>query len=260
MNPTVEKLLELQQADNEIRRLTEEVSALPKRVQEIEDKLAHVKAQVEEAKAAIKADESARRRHELDIQAQQQKISKYREQSLAVKTNEQYKALMHEINFAEQEIRGLEDKILELMIDAESRQRDLGQADAEFKARTAEVEKEKNEARALTSKDQARLAELALQREALRAGIDADILRHYERVFKLRGSAIAEARDQRCMACQVLLRPQVYVDIVKGEQLITCESCHRILFYDTSRTTAPAQNPQSSPERPAIAVETAAVQ
>ena len=103
MLPDVQNLIALQQADREILRLREEIAALPKRVAAIEERLAGTKAILEKAKTAVKADEAARRKFESAISDQQQKISKYRDQSLAVKTNEQYKALLHEIQFAEQE-------------------------------------------------------------------------------------------------------------------------------------------------------------
>src|SRR5207244_7161176 len=93
-------------------RMNDEVDGLPKRVAEIESKLAKAKSQVEAATAAIKKQEADKRKHESDIQDWQQKIVKFREQSNSVKTNEQYKALMHEIEFAEKQIGGSEEQIL----------------------------------------------------------------------------------------------------------------------------------------------------
>ena len=100
----IENLLRLQEADKEIRRLQDEIAELPKRVAAIEHKLADTKAQLEKAQAAVKADEAARRKYDTAITDLRGKISKYRDQSLDVKTNEQYKALLHEIQFAEKEI------------------------------------------------------------------------------------------------------------------------------------------------------------
>src|ERR1700692_180690 len=125
MLPDVQHLMELQQADREILRLNQEVAALPKRVAAIEEKLAGTKAGLKKAKTAVKADEATKRKYESAIQDLQGKISKYRDQSLEVKTNEQYKALMGEIQFAERDIRGNEDKILELMVNAEIREKDV---------------------------------------------------------------------------------------------------------------------------------------
>ncbi len=121
--PDIEKLLDLQAADQEIRKLQEEIAELPRRIAVIEQKLAGTKAQLEKARAAAKADEANRKKFESAIQDLQGKISKYRDQSLDVKTNEQYKALLDEIQFAEQEIRINEDRILEVMVNVEARER-----------------------------------------------------------------------------------------------------------------------------------------
>jgi len=112
MLPEIENLLHLQEADKAIRRLQDEIAELPKRVAAIEHKLADTKLQLEKAQAAVKADEAARRKYDTAIADLRGKISKYRDQSLDVKTNEQYKALLHEIQFAEKEIAATEDKIL----------------------------------------------------------------------------------------------------------------------------------------------------
>src|SRR5215470_17228515 len=228
----LQNLIELQAADKEIHRLREEVAALPKRVAVIEEKLASTKAKLEKAKAAAKADESARKKYDGAIVDLQGKISKYKDQSLAVKTNEQYKALLQEIQFAEQEIRANEDKILDLMVNAESRDKDVKAAEAELKAETAEIEKEKVVAREKTAEDEKELAEWNAKRENLRGGVGPDVLRHYERVMKFRGSGLSEVRDQQCMTCRVMLRPQTYNDVRAGNKVIECESCQRILYFN----------------------------
>ena len=97
------------------------------------------------------------------------KISKYRDQSLAVKTNEQYKALMGEIQFAEQDIRANEDKILELMVNAEIREKDVKAAEAELKAEMRRSSREKVAARERTAEDEKLLAEWNAKRGAARA-------------------------------------------------------------------------------------------
>jgi len=234
----VQNLIELQQADREILRLKNEIAALPKRVAAIEERLAGTRGILEKAKTAVKADEAARRKYENAIQDEQQKISKYRDQSLAVKTNEQYKALLHEIQFAEQDIRGNEDKILELMVNAEIREKDVKAAEAEVKAETAEIEKEKAEARQRTAEDEKQLGEWNAKREKARSGVDPELLRQYDRVAKHRGTGISEARDHKCVACQVMLRPQTYNEVRASTQVVTCESCQRILYYDPSKENA----------------------
>ncbi|HXX01062.1 MAG TPA: C4-type zinc ribbon domain-containing protein, partial [Candidatus Acidoferrales bacterium] len=232
MLPDIENLLRLQEADKEIRRLQDEIAELPKRVAAIEQKLAGTKAQLEKAQTNIKADEAARRKHETAITDLRGKISKYRDQSLEVKTNDQYKALLHEIQFAEKEIAATEDKILELMVNADTRAGEVKAAQAELKAETAEIEKEKEQARLRTAEDEKLLAEWKGKRDQLRSGIDDDLLRHYERVSKFRGTGISEVRDHKCMTCQVMLRPQTYNDVRSGQQIVYCDSCQRVLYLN----------------------------
>jgi len=232
MLPDIEKLLELQIADKEIRKLRDEVAALPKRVAVIEQKLAGTKAHLEKVRAAAKGDEANRKKFEAAIKDLQGKISKYRDQSLDVKTNDQYKALLHEIQFAEQEIRVNEDRILEVMVNVDAREKDVKAAEAELKAETAEIEKEKEEARKVAVEDQQKLAEWNAKRDSLRQGVSEDILRQYERVAKFRGTGLAEVRDQKCMGCQVMLRPQTYNEVRNGEKVMVCESCSRVYYYN----------------------------
>jgi len=232
MLPEIENLLKLQDADKEIRRLQDEVAELPKRVAAIEQKLAGTKAQLEKAQAAVKADEASRRKYDANITELRTKISKYRDQSLDVKTNEQYKALLHEIQFAEKEITANEDKILELMVNADARDKEVKAAQADLKAETAEIEQEKEQAHRRTAEDEKLLAEWRAKRDEMRKGVSEDLLRHYERVSKFRGSGIAEVRDQQCMACRVMLRPQTYNEVRSGNQAIVCDSCQRILYFN----------------------------
>ncbi len=249
MLPAIENLLKLQDTDKEIRRLQDEIAEFPKRVAVIEHKLAGTRAQLEKAQAAVKADEAARRKYDTAINDLRGKISKYRDQSLDVKTNEQYKALLHEIQFAEKEIAANEDKILELMVNADARDKEVKAAQAELKAETAEIEREKEQARQRTAEDEKLLSEWRAKRDQVRGGVDESLLRHYERVSKFRGSGISEVRNQKCMACQVMLRPQTYNDVRSGQQTVVCDSCQRILYFNPADELADQKPSTTRPRR-----------
>jgi predicted nucleic acid-binding Zn-ribbon protein len=254
MNPDLERLIALQDADHEIARLNQEIALLPRRVAAIESKLAETRSQVEKAKNAIAATQKERKKLEFEIQDQQQKISKYRDQSLSVKTNDQYRALLQEITFAEQAIRACEDKILDGMLAIESLEKELIAAEAELKEETAEIEREKADARARTDEDQKELAKWTVERSRLRAEISHDVLPYYDRVLKLRKSGISQVRDDgKCVACNVMLRPQTFNEVRVNDRIITCDSCGRILHYvpppaSEQAASAPAENPQPAAE------------
>ena len=118
------------------------------------------------------------------------------------------------------------------MVAADARKEAMKQAEAALKADTAENEKEKEHARAQTAEDEKELAQLNVQGQQLRADINDDTLRHYDRVFRLRHSALAAVHeDQMCSVCRVILRPQVFQDVMHGEEMMYCDSCQRILYY-----------------------------
>jgi predicted nucleic acid-binding Zn-ribbon protein len=158
---------------------------------------------------------------------------------LSVKTNQEYQALGSEITHAEKEIAKLEDKILETMVDADSKNADLKRAEGDLKAHTAEIEKEKAAAHQTSAQDQKEMAEWSAKRATIRAAVKPDVLSHYDRVLKFRGSAIAEARNQMCTACRVMVRHQVYNILRSSDEFVTCDSCNRILYYDVAHDDNP---------------------
>jgi predicted nucleic acid-binding Zn-ribbon protein len=249
MNPNLQHMMELERVTLEIARLSDEVASLPKKVAAIEAKLAQARSQVEAAQKEIKDAEAQKRKQESEIQDWQQKIVKYREQSSAVKTNEQYKALMEEIRYAEQHIAGIEEAILVGMEAADGMQARLQQAQAALKEDMAAVEAEKEHARTLTAEDEKRLEALRTEQAGLRARLDAALVAHFDRVVAKRKNAMAEAFEQKCLACNVMMRPQRYNELISGTELITCDSCGRILYLDPGhRSSVPAKK-LSGPER-----------
>ncbi|GAC1659635.1 MAG: hypothetical protein NVS9B15_22590 [Acidobacteriaceae bacterium] len=235
ISAALQRLVDLDRIDREITRLNAEVAALPTRIGQIETQLAGAKAKLDASHARIKAIESDRRKHELDVKETNDKIAKLRSQSSSVKTNEQYKALLHEISYAEQEISKLEDAILEGMETADSLAPHIRQAEAEYAAEAQRVEDEKRNAKDLTELDKRELAKFQAQRTEMRNAISAEAegerwLMHYDRVAKGRGTAVALASDSRCTACHVSIRPQTWNQILNGQEIVSCDSCSRILW------------------------------
>jgi len=233
MLPDLELAIRLQELDNRVTELTREISALPKHIAEIEKKLEGHTRKLEADRAALTANQSDRKRTESEIQLQEQKISKLRGQMLDAKTNDQYRAFQNEIEFCEKEIRRAEDHILELMGESEPLDRNLKSAELALKEEKAQVEREKQQAMARTAEDKKALEGIRQERTQTVARINPNVYRQYERIRKGRaGVAIAEAIEGRCSACQIALRLQFFQDLKKGDQVMYCESCSRMIYYN----------------------------
>jgi predicted nucleic acid-binding Zn-ribbon protein len=248
MLPDLQLAIRLQNIDNRVAELTKEVSSLPKHIAAIEKKLETHERKLEADRAALTANQKDRKRFEGDIQVQQQKISKLKDQMLEAKTNEQYRAFQHEIEYCEKEIRRAEDLILDSMSASEPLEHNVKVADTALKQEKTQVEEEKQLARERTAKDQRELDELKAERKSIATQISPNILSSYERVRKMRrGVAVAEAVEGRCSQCHMALRLQFFQDLKRGERVMQCESCSRILYYNPPETfehltgqTAPA--------------------
>ena len=233
MHPDNRLVSQLQAIDLRMAELEKEVAALPKHIAVIEKTLEAHQRRLEADRAALTANQKDRKKFESDIQMQEQKISKLKDQMLGAKTNEQYRAFQHEIEYLEKEIRSAEDRILELMSESESLDIAVKKAEASLKEEKQLVDAEKARARERTAADQAQLQQLQAERTEAAAKLPAPTLTEYARIRKKwNGVVIAEATSGRCAACQIVLRPQYLQDLKKGDHLMTCESCGRFLFYN----------------------------
>jgi predicted nucleic acid-binding Zn-ribbon protein len=233
MHPDTHLVIQLQSLDQNIAALDKEVAALPKHIAAIEKTLdSHVR-KLDADRGALVANQKDRKKMEGDIQLHEQKISKLKDQMLQAKTNEQYRAFQHEIEFIEKEIRKAEDRILELMGEAEPLDQNVKKAEVALKEEKNSVEREKTEARERTAIDQKQLDQFRAERAEIFGKLPAATRTAYDRIRrKWNGTVIGEAVEGRCSACQIVIRPQHMQDLKRGEELMTCENCGRFLYYN----------------------------
>jgi len=184
MHPDTHLVIQLQSLDQKISALEKEVAALPKHIAAIEKTLETHNRKLEADRAALVANQKERKKLEGDIQVHEQKISKLRDQMLGAKTNEQYRAFQHEIEFIEKEIRKAEDRILELMTESEPLDANVKKAEVALKEEKQTVEAEKKQARERTAADQTQLDLLRADRVQAASALSPPVVKEYERIRK----------------------------------------------------------------------------
>ncbi|HXB61541.1 MAG TPA: C4-type zinc ribbon domain-containing protein [Acidobacteriaceae bacterium] len=243
MQRDLDELIELQACDGEIARLSSEIAALPGKIAAIETALAAARATLATAEKGLKAEEVARRSQESDVKDHQLKIKKYRTHMDTVQNDAQLKALEHEIAFAEKAISSLEDAELESMERTEGLEVAKKKASEDVENQSGILARTKDDASVVKSSHEAMLVLLKKERERLRGLVSEKALADYDRVAKAKKTGLAAAWDQKCSACQMMVRPQRWNDLRNAdiETPIPCETCGRRLYYDVGHGTDAAK-------------------
>jgi len=263
MHPHLKALIELQAVDLRLIGIRERLARFPKRLAEVEAGVTSAKQHVTAAKEAHTTGLKERKTYEMDVEQWKERAKKYRNQSAEVKTNEAYKALLHEIQNAENEVASAEDRLLERMVSGEEYDRQVKAAEAAVKGIEASASKERQAIQAEYNATQKELAAAEAVRAAAIAAVPEDLVDHYERIAKRHGGiALAEIRGEGCGQCGVHIRPHVIQQLQRdsNEGFFHCETCTRILYYadhaaatghpvPSASAVPAAADPPSSPAR-----------
>ena len=233
MKAELEQLVALQNVDTGIRRLKSELESIPQRRAEIESEFDQ---RAFEFKALEQAGDSARAsRAQLDRELAEQRLRMEKaERDLMSSTNAKvYEAALRERDAARKHISELETKVLEQMEAAETAEKSLAEREPEFARMRSEHEERLRAFEEHTRSWSEELEARRRERERMFASLPANVKGTYQRIVsRIRdGVAVAEARNNSCSACFMLLRPQVMSEIRRGEEIIICDNCNRILYY-----------------------------
>jgi len=243
MHATLEQLIVLQAQDLELRRLRQQLAEAPRRVGAAEAARAASEFALAAAKQALTKEEALRRTAELDIATHRAKSARLQKQLESATTAAQIAALEHEIAFAANAIAALEDDELASLERTDQQEAARATHDEALQANTAALEATRAASIATVRQNDRLIAAIEAERAELRALIAATdegeaLLSTYDRIAGGKGTALSEALDHKCSACQMMVRPQRWNDLTSAEhadELYHCETCGRILFFDPRR-------------------------
>jgi predicted nucleic acid-binding Zn-ribbon protein len=243
MHPSLEDLIRLQQLETDASDRRRRLSELPGRIAEAEAAVVAARAARDAAAALVATNTTERRAADRELGVVQSRLTKFKDQLMEVKTNKEYTAMQHEIATAEEGVRTFEDQILTLMMQADELNAALKAADATLAGEEKKTRQVAADVEAERGRLDGELTALAASRADVEGKLPADLVRLFvDTATKRRGIAVSAIRDGHCSACQVRLRPQLIMEIRRGDRIAQCESCARILYV----APAPAPVPEAA--------------
>ena len=232
MLPDLERLIQLQGIESRAAVASKAIADAPGRIAALDALLQSATTALAAAKQALADNQTHRRSIDKDLIAAQQRQEKYKEQLMSVKTNDEFRAMQHQIEAVGVEVGQHEERVLVSMMEADDINAGIKKAEAALKAAQAKVAAERGAIENDVKAQQAAVAECNAGREKLIAALDnKGVIETFHRIAKVRGIAIARAEGERCTICQVRLRPAVFAEVRKNDQIVQCDSCQRILYY-----------------------------
>ena len=233
MKAELEKLIALQKLDTTIRKLEKELEAIPQRRAEIEGEFDQRAFEIRGLES--RRDEAKHTRARLEIEAVDQKgrAERAERNMMASKKQDEYTAAIREADAARKQISTLETQILEQMETLEKAEADLNERADEIATMNSDREARLKAFDEETQRQSEQLVVSRKERDQVFANLPKAMSTMYSRISaRIRdGVAVAEARNRSCTACFMSLRPQVMAEIRRGEEILTCDNCGRILYY-----------------------------
>ncbi len=232
MREDLAQVVNLQNLDLEIARLQGEAQKIPREIAEWEEELQRSRRTWDDARQRLADFEQLRRRKERELEEVIGEQRKRQGRLFEIKTNQEYAAVLKEIEALKDRRSKLEDEILELLDQIEGAQRTVQEEATRFQEREMAFQQQRTTKEAELSRLQAELERLQKERRQQAKSVEPNLLQTYQRLVRSRGGvAVAPVRDGSCLGCYVALTPQTYNELRKGEVLITCANCQRILYW-----------------------------
>jgi predicted nucleic acid-binding Zn-ribbon protein len=230
--PEMLQLIELHEVDKEIFELAQDLDKLPQELKDSQQKMAGLEAEravhlqeLEELKKQLREMEAVVADLEEGIKASRGRL-------MDIGKELELKAMLKEIAFREDQRDQKETRVLELLDQVEALNQAIAEKDEALQTLKTVHDRRSAEVSSQVEELEKQRAALVEKRESLRKELPAQLLKRYEFILRRHnGSAICEVRAGVCLGCHMNILPQQYIDLQKGEEVIQCPHCQRILYW-----------------------------
>ncbi|MCX5912691.1 MAG: C4-type zinc ribbon domain-containing protein [Deltaproteobacteria bacterium] len=235
----MEKLAVLQALDIKIRGMQREKDEIPTRLAALEGEFKKEEEKVLGQKAELDRLLKDRRHKEKELEEEVERAKKTEARAFEIKTNKEYQAVLKEIEGAKKLNRQREEEILGILERFEELQKVARQGEKELEAKQKDYQQQLSELQQRAAQFEQKMAAEVKERDERQKGIPPDLLSKYQMLLERRqGIAVAPVSNGVCKACNMNLRPQLYIELQKQQTLILCPNCSRILFWENGAEKA----------------------
>lgn len=232
MREDLTQVVDLQHLDLEIARLQKEVQRIPREIADGEQLLSSSRGAWDQAREGLATAEQLRRRKERELEDVTAEQRKRQGRLFEIKTNQEYTAVLKEIEGLKERRSKLEDEILQIFDDIEAAQSTVREESARFQEREKIFQQERTTKEGELTRLQGELEHIQEERRRQANRVEPTLLQTYQRLLRSRGGlAVVPVKDGSCLGCHVALTPQTYNELRKGEVFLICANCQRILYW-----------------------------
>ena len=236
MDSILDLLVEIQRFDDEVQSTAAQLTLLPQEIAKLERQITTREEDFRSSEHKAQDLKKTYKLKEIDIADTEEKIGKLNTQTFAVKTNEEYRALLNEIEFLRKHNRETEDEMIRILEEEEKI--------------TTTIDRLRAEKSEYVTRTQARITELRKQAESLKerqnvaqinfensyAKLPDDVKELYNRISNVRERAVCLITDNSCTGCYANITHQFLNELKKRNKVLLCGNCGRILvFVDSVR-------------------------
>ena len=233
MNSQLHFLIELQKFDLRIFEIKDQQQKLPHLIKSAQAPFLDIAQRLKAIKDAGEALVKDRRSSEQELSVQEENLQKFRARLNELKTNKEYQAHLFEIDLARKKKDSFEEAVLTVMERVEQNEKEVKELEQELREAEQAFQREKEKLESQANSLAQEISDLERQHKEVACSIDAKLLARYSKLKTARkGFAVAQVRDGTCAGCRLQIPPQLIAQVKRGDELLNCSYCYRILYWE----------------------------
>lgn len=241
MNAYTKDLVNLSKIDRALDSYTPQINEINKKVTTVEKKVEELQAKKEAVAADIESNNDNIKSFEIQIQELKDQLDAIKKKQPLAKNEKEISALSSEEHIAKETLSYNNEEIERLNKINDVKHAELEEIESELVAAQEELENVKNEVKEELKSIEEQKSSLYESREKAINEMDLKILAFYEKIRKWAGNtAVVKVENQACYGCYMKINDKAYSDLIKGEEIVTCPHCGRVLYLEQNSESVEA--------------------